>query len=180
MVTDRARSGPRRHVPDLELVRSWPLLLDQPAPATHEDANGHVGVVGHMALYDEAAWPWMALLGLDPTAGGATLMDLQHHVQYLAEIMVGDDLSVHGSILARDVRRLHGYWAILNRTRDRVAGTLEFLSLHVDLGTRRSADFQPGTGAVIDAQVSVAPDAAELACCLTLAPGPVDGDRDGP
>lgn len=170
-MTDGSRPGKRRTAPSQELVSSWPVLLELAAPSAYEDANGHVGVVGHMAVYDRAAWSWMAALGMDPSGSGgsSTIMDLQHHLQYLAEIMVGDELAVHGHVLARDARRLHGYWAILNRSRRGLAGTLEFLSIHVDLRARRSAAFPAEVADVLDAQVKVAPDATALGCCLGFA-----------
>lgn len=166
------REDRRQWVPDVGQTTGMTVLLEGPAPSTHRDANGHVGVVGHMAMYAEAGWPWMAGLGLDPSLPGSTstLMDRDHHIRYLSEIMVGDEVAVHGVLLGRDARRVHGFWAILNRARRRVAGTLEFVSTFVDLETRRSADFPPALARRLDASVEA--DAKQvptgLDCCLYL------------
>ena len=44
-------------------------------------------------------------------------------------------------------------WFMLDRTRDRLANTLEWVTLHVDLDARRAAPFGPEVAAELDRQI---------------------------
>lgn len=142
-------------MPSLEQVRDLPLLLEAVVGREFEDANGHLNVTGYLALHDRAAWPWLADLGLDPTSSGSSfgIMDLEHHLRYLAEVHVGDRVAVHGRLLSRADRRIHGQWFLVNLTQERLANTFEFVSIHVDLERRRAAAFEPATARRIDDQI---------------------------
>ena len=147
---------PRPHVPALEQVLDLPCLLEATVTDEHEDANGHLNVTGYLALHDRAAWPWLAGLGLDPRSSDHPrgIMDLEHHLRYLAEVHVGDEVAVHGQLLERDERRIHGIWYLVDLTRAQVANTFEFVSVHVDLERRRAAPFDPETAERLDAMVA--------------------------
>lgn len=146
----------RPALPSPAQVLALPRLLETTVSDEHEDANGHLNVTGYLALYDRAAWPWLADLGLDPSRSGRPrgIMDLEHHLRYLAEVHVGDRVAVHGQVLERAARRVHGLWYLVNRSRDQLASTLEFVSAHVDLDARRAAPFDPDAAARLDAQVA--------------------------
>jgi acyl-CoA thioester hydrolase len=148
----------RPSLPTLDQVVALPRLLETVVTDEHEDANGHLNVTGYLALHDRAAWPWLAGLGLDPSSSSRPrgIMDLEHHLRYLAEVHVGDRVAVHGQLRERDDRRVHGIWYLVNLTRDQLANTFEFVSVHVDLDRRRATAFDPETAALLDAQVAAA------------------------
>lgn len=145
----------RRRIPPYEDVVRLPCLLRTVVGSEHEDLNGHLGIVGHMALYDMAGWPWMAELGMGPQSrhGSATLMDLESHLRYTAEVMVGDEVAVHSRIIARDRRRVHAYWVLANLSRHCISGSNEFVSVHTDLRRRCAVDFSPDVAARLDQQI---------------------------
>jgi hypothetical protein len=94
----------RPKFPSVEEVRLLPCLLSQEIPAEFEDINGHVNIQHYLGLYDKAGWPFFALLGMDEryfTEGRKGIFDLEHHLFYLAEIHIGDRVSIHGRLLAR-------------------------------------------------------------------------------
>lgn len=142
-------------LPSYEQVRTLPEILRTPVPQEHEDANGHLNVTGYMALHDRAAWNWLGELALDPRTSGRPfgIMDLEHHLRYVAELHVGDEVAIHAQLLARAARRVHGIWYIVNETAERLANTLEFVSVHVDLEQRRAVAFDPATAEALDHQV---------------------------
>ena len=142
-------------LPDYEQVRTLPVILRASVPEEHEDANGHLNVTGYMALHDRAAWNWLGDLALDPRTSGRPfgIMDLEHHLRYVAELHVGDQVAVHAQLLARAERRVHGLWYIVDETAQRLANTLEFVSVHVDLEQRRAVAFDRATAEALDRQV---------------------------
>lgn len=73
---------------------------------------------------------------------------------YLAEVHVGDRVTVHSRYLARSTKRFHGLVFIVNRTRNSVASLLEYVASGADLATRRSAPFSPIVNARLDALVA--------------------------
>jgi acyl-CoA thioester hydrolase len=134
--------------PSPEQVRELPLLHEVTVPPEYEDVNGHMSIGHYMGIHDAAAMPFFATLGID---GG--IMDLEHHLFYFAEVLVGDVVAVHSRILAHSENAVHGMWFLLDRTRDRLANTLEWISLFVDLDTRRPAPFPAGAAAELDRQI---------------------------
>lgn len=142
-------------MPSHEQVSTLPRLLEAVVAAEHEDANGHLNVTGYMALHDRAAWHWLGELGLDPSTSGRPygIMDLEHHLRYVAELRVGDRVAIHAQLLDRAERRVHGLWYLVSDTAQRVANTLEFVSVHVDLEERRAVEFDAATAQALDRQI---------------------------
>lgn len=145
----------RFRMPTVSQVLTLPRLLSAKVTDEFEDANGHLNVTGYLALHDQAAWPWLAALDMDPSTSIRPhgLMDLEHHLRYLAEVHVGDQVAVHGQFLERSERRIHGLWYLVNMTRHQLSNTLEFVSVHVDLDRRSAADFGDETSAALDIQI---------------------------
>ena len=142
--------------PSPEQVRELPLLYELTVPAEYEDVNGHMSIGHYMVIHDRAAAPFYASLGMDEayfTERRRGIMDVEHHLHYLAEILVGDVVAVHTRVLERSEKAVHGMWFMLDRTRDRLANTLEWLTLHVDLDARRAAPFGDEVAAELDRQI---------------------------
>jgi acyl-CoA thioester hydrolase len=137
-------------------VRELPLLHEVTVPPEYEDINGHMSIAHHMGIHDAAGLPFFATLGIDETYFSQRrlgIMDLEHHLVYLAEVHVGDVVGVHSRVLERSDKAAHGIWFLLNRTRKRLANTLEWVSLHVDLDARRAAPFSPEVASALDRQI---------------------------
>jgi acyl-CoA thioester hydrolase len=129
-------------MPTVEQVQELPTLMEKVIPPQWQDLNGHVNVRHYLELYDAASWPMLAAIGLDEkvfTEQRQGMFDLEHHLWYLAEMHVGDTVTVHWRIIARGVKRFHGVMFIVNRTRGRLASVFEFLSTGADLAARRTA-----------------------------------------
>jgi acyl-CoA thioester hydrolase len=110
-------------------------------PPEWEDRNGHVNVQYYVALYELGAWFERRDL---------SLFDLEHHLQYLAEIFVGDDVTAYNRLLDRTEKRFHGMYFIVNETRGRLAATLEYITACVDMRTRRMTPFSGDLAGVLD------------------------------
>lgn len=145
-------------LPTVDQVRSLPAWLDVTVPPKLEDANGHVNVTGHLRLFDDAGWRWAAASGFhtEDAPSDSTLMDLEHHLRYLAELHVGARVRVHGRWLARGDKRLHGVSFLVDDDADRLVSTLEVVTAHVSLSARRSVPFPGDVAATLDEQIAAA------------------------
>lgn len=111
------------------------------APPEFEDGNGHVNVCHYYRLHMEGADLAFGELGFGDDyrlRTGHSVFSVEHHIRFLDESLVGDELSVHLRILGVGPKAVHGQTILVNRSRGTVANTLEFLELHVDLATRRT------------------------------------------
>lgn len=144
-------------LPTLMQVRQLPKITNKIIPPEYEDANGHVNIQHYLSIYDEAGWPFFAMLGLDERYMKEErngLFDLEHHLRYLAELHVGDTVTVHGRFLGRTAKRLHGLWFIVNESRDQLSNTFEFITSHANLEERRTSPFPEELAARLDAMIA--------------------------
>lgn len=134
----------RPQFPTIEQVKQLPLFMKKTIPSEYEDINGHVNIQYYLGLHDEAVWPFFAMVGMDETYFTEKrngMFDLEHHLHYVAELHVGDDVAIYGRILSRTAKRMHGIWFIVNETRKQLSNTFEFVTSHADLNARRTSPF---------------------------------------
>ena len=125
-------------------VSQLPAILQKEIPPDWEDYNGHVNIQYYLALVEESGWPLFETLGLGESyfrERRQGLFDLEHHIRYLAELHVGDQVTVHSRMLDRSEKRLHGMMFILNQSRRQLSCTLEYITSGADLDRRRTAPF---------------------------------------
>lgn len=140
----------------LEKIMALPALYTVTVPPESEDFNGHMNVRHYLSIFDEAGYPLIEMLGLTPEihaerqTGG---FDLEHHLWYVNEVMVGDIVAVHVRILGRSAKRMHYLFFMVNRTRDKLAAVFECVNSFADMRTRRTAPWPPDVAAKIDALI---------------------------
>lgn len=143
--------------PSVEQVRQLPLALQKTIPASFEDANGHMNIRHYVALFDESGWPFFEQIGLGGDyikTARRGVFDVQHHLNYVNEVLIGEDVGIYFRVMGVGEKRLHGVGFMLNETRDNLACTLEFLSLHIDLDARRTTPIAPEIKARLDAMAA--------------------------
>jgi len=122
-------------------------------PAEWEDRNGHVNVQYYVALYELGGWVILEDSGIGDDwfrQRKVSVFDLEHHLQYRAEVLAGDEVLTYNRLLSRDDKSFHGMYFIVNRSRGRLAATLEYVSACVDMRTRRIAPFPLELAGVLD------------------------------
>ena len=161
-------------MPTVEQVRELPTLFAMTIPPEWQDLNGHVNVQHYLGIYDRAGWPLMEWLGIDASrvkVDKRGFFDLEHHIWYLAEMHVGDEVNAYTRFLGLTAKRFHGVMFIVNKTRGSLASALEFVTTGADLVTRRSAalpdDVAARVGALIDEHSTLAWPAPR---CGSIAP----------
>jgi acyl-CoA thioester hydrolase len=123
--------------------------------AAHIDYNGHMNVVHYRAAFDAATDGLFAHLGLGPeeynTRTGATLMVVEEHTRYHAELAEGARYRVLARLVGHSARKLHYLLAMEDVGRGVLAATHEELALHVDLAARRASPLPPEALAAVEA-----------------------------
>ncbi|WP_340540396.1 acyl-CoA thioesterase [Nocardioides sp. GXZ039] len=144
-------------VPEVSDVRALPVSLTTVVAEEHVDANGHLNVRHHMALHDDGGWAFYADLGYSAEeieAERRNFFDLEHHVRYLNEARLGEQVAVHHRLLGRTDKALHVMSYLVNESTGELASTLELVTLLVDLDTRRPTALDTSAAAAIDTRLA--------------------------
>jgi acyl-CoA thioester hydrolase len=147
----------RAQMPTPEQVRQLPELVRVRVPPEWEDLNGHVNVQHHLTMYNLTTAPLLAQLGISEDwvrTERCGLFDLEHHIWYLNEVHVGDDVSLHLRMTARNARRVQGHVYLINASRDSLASVIEFVSAAADLDARRTIPLPAVIAASIDDSIA--------------------------
>lgn len=126
-------------------------------PEEYADANGHLNVRHHLALYDDAEWSLFDEFGAGSRAaeeGVGGMFALEQHLTYRREVVVGDEVAVQVRMLARDERSLHLVSYLVNLTRGEVAGSMEALEGYVSYATRRLTPWPATSADVLDGWIA--------------------------
>ena len=107
------------------------------------DYNGHMNVVHYRAAFDAGTDGLYAHLGLGPddynARTGATLMVVEEHTRYHAELAEGERYRVLARMVGHSAKKLHYLLLMENLDRGGLAASHEELALHVDLGRRKAS-----------------------------------------
>ncbi len=151
--------------PGVEQVRQLFLADQLTIPESWEDQNGHVNIRYYMQMHSDAGWNMMGALGYQPDfvrTRRRGVFDLTQHLEYRSEILVGDDVAIYATVIARNEKRFHGISFIVNETRNEVANSFEYVTAYVDLEARRSTriddDIVVGLDRMIDAHAALSWD----------------------
>ena len=134
----------RIQFPTVAQVRQLPLQFSKVIPADWEDRNGHVNVQFYQSLYELGGYQVLEEVDIDESylqQHGYGMFDLEHHLHYRAEVLVGEKVSTYNRILGRNDKRFHGMYFIVHDSRNQLACTLEYITAGVDLQARRTAPF---------------------------------------
>ncbi|HWC99216.1 MAG TPA: thioesterase family protein [Candidatus Sulfopaludibacter sp.] len=143
-------------IPLEKIVALEPPCLRMTVPEAYRDSNGHMNVRWYVAIFDDASDVLHDDLGLtvDYHRGhGSGTFDLEHHIQYLSEVMPGEQVAVYVRYVGQSAKRLHYVMFLVNESRGKLAATLECLNAFADLRVRRTAPWPAEAAAKIAARV---------------------------
>lgn len=123
-----------------------PVCLRATVPESYRDSNGHMNVRWYIALFDDGGdtlHDWMGLTPAYHAAHGTGTFDLEYHVNFIAEVLPGEDIAVYVRLVAYSEKRLHYVMFLVNSTRGKLAATLECINSFADLRDRRTAPWPP-------------------------------------
>ncbi|MDN5896347.1 MAG: thioesterase family protein [Nocardioides sp.] len=142
----------RAPLPSVEQVRMLPVHHSSVVGDDLIDFNGHMNVLHYLDLAARGADRMVRDLGIDDAyrdERGLGIFTVEHHLGYHSELRLGDQLTVHGQVIACSAKVMHKMCYLLDAGRGRLANTLEIISVHVDLGTRRTAAFPEDVSAAL-------------------------------
>jgi acyl-CoA thioester hydrolase len=127
-----------------------PVCLRSTVPETYRDSNEHMNVRWYIALFDDASdvlHDWMGLTIAYHAAHGTGTFDLEYHVNFIGEVLPGEDIVVYVRLVAHSAKRLHYVMFMVNAARGKLAATLECINAFADLTVRRTAPWPPEAAA---------------------------------
>src|ERR1700709_52777 len=138
-------------------------LLLQPAPFLSSvmqiepqwiDYNGHLNMAYYNVMFDRAIDELWLKLGIGPgymkERKGSTFT-AECHVRHLREIRLGDPVEVSILLLAAGEKRLHTFEELRHAGEGWLSATSENMTIHIDMGLRKTAPFPPDIAARIEA-----------------------------
>lgn len=104
------------------------------------DYNGHMNVAYYVLAFDHACDDFLDQIGMTDAfrahSGGSTFA-AEMHITYQREVMDGDPLRFTGHLLGFDAKRIHFILHMYHAEKGYLAATSEWMSLYVDLASRR-------------------------------------------
>jgi acyl-CoA thioester hydrolase len=121
-----------------------PITNQATIPEEYIDVMGHVNIMWYTHLFDEAVYELWGLFGCGKEyyrSSGYGGFALEQHTLYLSEVRVGDSVTVRSRALGRSDKTFHFMHFLIRDVDNVLAATGEFVGVHIDRSTRRSAPF---------------------------------------
>ncbi len=138
----------------LEQIRQLDKATTRTIPELFRDENGHMNVQYYVHLFEGGVWHLLQRIGMTEDYLQAHQMGnfaLEQHLRYLAEIHIGDTVSVYVRVVGLSPKRQHIIGFIVNDTREQLAATVEAVGMNIDMRQRRGAPFPKDVKAKFDA-----------------------------
>ena len=127
-------------------LSSLAITYQKIIPKEYIDVMGHMNVMYYTHLFDEATDAFFNNFGLSEhycRQNNNGYFALEAHVRYLAEARLGQGVSIHTRLLGYSKKTVHFMHFMRRDHDDQLAATVEYVGIHTDLQTRRSAPFLP-------------------------------------
>jgi acyl-CoA thioester hydrolase len=128
--------------PPLQLPSDGLALIRERVRPEWIDYNGHMNVAWYVAAFDIAGESFLEQIGLGPTyrrEADASVFSVEAHITYQREVHEGDLLEFRTKLIGFDPKRLHYIQSMYRAADGTLSSTAEWLVLHVDMKTRRTA-----------------------------------------
>ena len=131
-------------VPTVAQALEVPAVASFWVNADHLDMNRHMNVSHYFAGASDALSTVCSQLGMGRAyieERGLTTFSAEHHLRYLSELRLGEQVSIHVQLLDRSAKALHAMVYLVNRSGNRIAATFEAIVVHVSMTSRRAVRF---------------------------------------
>ncbi len=145
----------RPEVPEIDLSR-LPKTFSMTIPEKFRDEMGHMNVTWYTHLFSEAMGGLMTYLGLSADYIKTELIGgvaLEAHIHYLAEVHIGDEVSVYSRLIKRSGKRMQMLHILHNDTRNQESALFEGIMACFDLKARRMCQIPPDIATKIDSVI---------------------------
>lgn len=128
----------------------------QSVPTAFEDINGHMNVRHYLGIASEGLDESLTEVGIPQVwaTSGHAMFSAEHHLTYLSELRTGDRISVRVRLIGRSARAAHVVVYLLDESAEKLSAVMEEVFLHMDLGTRRTAEWPEDVASQLDARIA--------------------------
>lgn len=126
-------------------------------PPEYEDENGHMNFRWYFELFNEGALNAFADMGITmqlPQERKIGIFDMEYHVHFINEVLIGDQVSVRFRMVGRSEKRVHCLVFIVNETRQQLAAMFECVSTFVSIEERRTVSIPDDICPKVDARLA--------------------------
>ena len=144
-------------LPTYGQITQLPARVEQVVPPEFIDENGHMNIRHYFDAASHAMWYTNIALGMDESYNaerGLSLFTVEQHLRYFSEMNLGDRFTVHGRLLERSGKALHGMAFVVSTESRTLACTFEVTYIHVDMTTRRSVEIPDDMADRFDAEIA--------------------------
>jgi len=144
-------------LPTYDQIVQLPARVEQVVPPEFIDENGHMNIRHYFDAASHALWYLNIALGMDESYNeerGLSLFTVEQHLRYFSEMNLGDRFTVHGRLLERSGKVLHGMAFVVSPDSESLACTFEATYIHVSMTTRRSVPIPDDLAARFDAEIA--------------------------
>lgn len=126
-------------LPDPESV-TLPQTVSRQVPQSWTDYNGHMNEAHYLEVSAQATDRFMELIGADAAyvASGKSYFTVENHMQFLAELHAGEEITVETHVLEGSGKKMRLYHNLL-KADGTAAATVETLLIHMDLNARSTS-----------------------------------------
>jgi len=139
-------------------LSSLPVTNRKIIPADFIDIMGHMNVMWYIHIFDHGTRNLFNRFGFGEEYIQRTGMGsfaLESHIRYLAEVKLGEAVTVRSRVLDRSAKTIH-FLHFMTRDHDEsLAATIEVLGAHADLTRRKVTPFPPEVLVQLDALLNV-------------------------
>ncbi len=135
-------------------IRQLPKMHAQRIPLDYLDENQHVNVQYYVHLTEQGLVALFEQVGLGAAYAAATEFGnfaLEQHIRYLAEMLLGDCISVYIRLVELSPKRGYFMGFLVNETQARLAATVEIVQMNVEMAERRGAPYPAAAKTQLDA-----------------------------
>ena len=144
-------------LPTYDQITQLPARVEQVVPPEFIDENGHMNIRHYFDAASHALWYLNIALGMDESYNAdreLSLFTVEQHLRYFSEMNLGDRFTVHGRLLERSGKVLHGMAFVVSPDSESLACTFEATYIHVSMTTRRSVPIPDDLAARFDAEIA--------------------------
>ncbi len=108
----------------------------------HCDHMEHMNVMWYVGKFDEATWAFFGDHGVTASwlrAEGRGMVALEQHLTYQREVLAGDTLEIYTRVLKIGEKTVSFIHEMIDCKTGQTASTSEFVGVHLDTTTRKSA-----------------------------------------
>ena len=142
--------------PTYAQLSDLPSYAPQAVPAAFEDINGHMNVRHYLGIASEGLDESLVALGIPQNwpVNGHACFSAEHHLTYLSELRTGDRISVRVRLVGRSARAAHVVVYLLDESHEELSAVMEEIFLHMDLGTRKTAEWPADVADALDTRIA--------------------------